>query len=210
MTKRRLLCIGALGVVLLGAFLAFPLPRLILVGWLRGESFYQGRPTGYFIWDLQKVDIHPISCPNGVNDDTERIVQFSFGCHTTFWEDFLERYFDVMSQPTFASTALFHGDPAAAPVLMELLASDNPDFRMIAALGLREIGPPAKAAVPMLLQMTKYPDYASHSCARMALWKIDPQAFFEADLERPGGVIMDELDRKWWANKNKDQVAESP
>jgi len=210
MTKRRLLWTGALGALLLGIFLAFPTPRLVLIGWLRGDSFYQGRPTSYFIWDLQRVNISPVSCPNGVGNDTERIVDFSFGCHTTFWEDFLERYFDVMSQPTFASIILLQGDPAATPVLMELLASENYQFRLVAALGLSAIGPPAKAAVPALLQMAQESDYPSHSCARMALWKIDPQAFFEADLERPGGVIIDELDRKWWANKNKDQVAESP
>lgn len=48
---------------------------------------------------------------------------------------------------------LLHGDPAAIPVLMELLTSRDNDVRLVALEGLSKLGPQARCAVPALLDL---------------------------------------------------------
>jgi hypothetical protein len=48
---------------------------------------------------------------------------------------------------------LQEGDPEATAMLLELLTDTNPNVREVAVRGLREIGPPAEAAVPALLKL---------------------------------------------------------
>src|SRR5262249_51653169 len=52
--KRRWLIVSAVVlVVAAGASLLVPRARFVLLGWLRGESFHQGRPTSYWVHLLQ-------------------------------------------------------------------------------------------------------------------------------------------------------------
>jgi len=55
MTKRRLLRWSLL-LVLLAAFAVWLEPTRVVWGWLRGEAFYQGRPTSYWR-DLIQQDL---------------------------------------------------------------------------------------------------------------------------------------------------------
>jgi hypothetical protein len=52
---------------------------------------------------------------------------------------------------TFPDLTLLNGDPAAVPVLLELLADPDPAIRADAAEGLGRVGPAAVSAVPALL-----------------------------------------------------------
>ncbi len=53
MSRRVLLRAGVLlGAVLACALLALPSIRWPLWGWMRGEAFYEGRPTSYWRWEI--------------------------------------------------------------------------------------------------------------------------------------------------------------
>src|SRR5215472_13456753 len=58
MKKRLVLCLALLVIASLGAALAFPRTHFALLGWLRGESYYEGQPTSYWAAAIKK---HPFS-----------------------------------------------------------------------------------------------------------------------------------------------------
>ncbi len=70
------------------------------------------------------------------------------------------------------------GDPAAVPILVELLdypgASVN--LRWAATVGLKRVRPPSRAGGPALLRMARDPYKGPRMAAREALQAIDPQA----------------------------------
>jgi hypothetical protein len=129
-------------VIGLGYVLIEPTSRSILWGVLHGESFYRGKPTNY--WDrlIQERDDSLFS-------------QFSPRPLRPFpwkWIDQLGRIpkgrqlaeCEKLLQP------LLGGDPAAVPVLTELLGREDEGVRVTAAQGLRAVGPAAKDAAPAL------------------------------------------------------------
>ncbi|MEK6237744.1 MAG: HEAT repeat domain-containing protein, partial [Planctomycetales bacterium] len=76
--------------------------------------------------------------------------------------------------PPYVTSELFANlGPAAIPHLIEAL--ENPDGRVreIAASVLGKIGPPAKAATPALVRLTRDPFYPVRSAAIRALDEID-------------------------------------
>ena len=70
MTKRRLLCWSLL-LVTLAAFAVWLEPTRVVWGWLRGDAFYDGRPTRWWRGQLPTVHIrevwenHPLPGGNG-------------------------------------------------------------------------------------------------------------------------------------------------
>jgi hypothetical protein len=85
------------------------------------------------------------------------------------------------------SPALLAGDPAAVPVLSELLKSPEPRARLMGAAGLRQIGRWAQSAVPALIEVAQNAneDAKVRGLARMAVFFIDPVAAHRAGLLRP-------------------------
>jgi HEAT repeat protein len=84
---------------------------------------------------------------------------------------------------------LWNGDPAAVPVLIELLRDPTPGAGPQVADGLERIGPGAKAAVPALLELAKTEDEPPGVYRPMAgaLRKIDPEAAAAAGVLAEGG-----------------------
>ena len=73
------------------------------------------------------------------------------------------------------------GDPAAVPVLLALLADENIIVKNHAAWALARVGPPARAAVPVLKTLARIqpPDMVSMT-ARDAISFIEPNALKNA------------------------------
>jgi hypothetical protein len=97
-----------------------------VVGWWRHESFYQGRPTSYWRSELDQWYIY--HQPSGGKTIWRRHDPWD---HAPGWACWMAR--DNFAPP------LMDGDPAAEPVLTELLA-DSPDLvKRIAQEGLDNI-----------------------------------------------------------------------
>lgn len=183
---RRWVIVGSVCLGLLAGLLLEPTSRLVLLGWMRGESLYRGRPTGYWhrdlsrceeLWSFLSQDYY-LSGPEPT--PIEEWLSWLLGSKQKAGvgglgsEDF-DRRFPVLG-----------GDPAAVPVLVELLQYPDCKARREAAEGLRRIGPGAEEAVPALVEIAQTtPDYALYLCARWALSSIDPEGMKTFLLERP-------------------------
>src|SRR5262249_42957909 len=75
-------------------------------------------------------------------------------------------------------------DPASVAVLAEVLRDKDltPGDHSMAAQALGGIGPPARAARPLLTELTRAGDFDLRSTAADALRKIDPEAAREAGV----------------------------
>jgi hypothetical protein len=128
-------CIALAGIGL-GYLLVDPTARSLLWGVLCRESFYRGKPANYWAGRIiERDDWLPVARPFPWNW-LDRIGQRAGG----------ERRAELVRlvQP------LLKGDPAAVPVLIELLRHANEGVRTTAAKGLRAIGPAARDATPAL------------------------------------------------------------
>jgi hypothetical protein len=80
---------------------------------------------------------------------------------------------------------LLTGDPAAVSVLSGLLRSPYSNSRLLAADGLRQVGPEARAAAPSLVALLRDDDAAVRDMARATLRRIDPELLAAYDREHP-------------------------
>ena len=161
MTKRRLLR-WSLILIILAAFAVWLEPSRVVRGWLRGEAFYQGRPTSYwrekcdewmsrfddldslttFTWLLPfDVPIEPGLRKFGMPDD----LQLNGGGIRNPRETFLTRLIDRF-RPEDAikrerdyefSPRIFWATPDTEPVLLELQKEEK--YRWLATLALRRV-----------------------------------------------------------------------
>jgi hypothetical protein len=178
--NKRPLLLGGLCLVLLAGVLIVPDSRLVLLGWLRGESFYHGRPTCY--WHREVSQCQEVWSP--LSQDYALYVREP--TNSGNWLRFLTGSSTdeegMMARPHFPPP---DGDPAALPVLRELLRYPDCKARRAAAMGLGSIGPQAKEAIPGLLEIARTtPDCALYICACDALRNIDPEGAAAAHLER--------------------------
>jgi len=142
MTRRRLcLCL----LLLLVALLLLPAVHWRLIGWVKGEAFYQGRPTSYWKWDCQQWEHVPAILGPAYWRKTR----------SARWDNSVREWLGISTQPTPESPPLFSADPDALPVLLELLDLDDEPSQRIAIVGIRIIGPAGKAASPRLLQLIR-------------------------------------------------------
>jgi len=143
--RKRWLCL--LLVLLIGtALLVFPASRWRIIGWLRGESFYQARPTSYWSGELSQWGKQW----NGYQEDQDP----TYARRATVWDDVAERLSGRVSlELAFGGEELQLVNPEAVPVLLELLTDSRVRVRTIAALCLGKIGPEAKSAFPALLEL---------------------------------------------------------
>jgi HEAT repeat protein len=139
--RRRLGWIGlALVVLALGYMLVDSTSRSILWGILHGESFYQGKPTNYWgrLIEQQEPALLALFFPRP---------DFPWN-----WIDQLQRPLrrKQLAESDKLLRPLLAGDPAAVPVLIELLDHEDETVRVTAAKGLRAVGPAAKDATRAL------------------------------------------------------------
>jgi len=113
MLKRRLLR-WSLILLILAAFAVWLEPTRVVWGWLRGEAFYQGRPTSWWRtelnrWERQLWGGGPNILP------AERWVR-----HKTGFEAWFDRRMGGADQHEEAAPAWLRADPAAEMVLRAL------------------------------------------------------------------------------------------
>jgi HEAT repeat protein len=125
MRRRRWL--GGLVLVLVVAAAALLYSTSVLTGLLRGEQFYRWRPTSY--WSQQIRDADSGRPPS--------------------WA---ERAASRLGIPAGPDLSVLSGDPAAVPVLAELVGDEDHYVRLWGAMTLNQLGPQAAAAVPALVR----------------------------------------------------------
>jgi hypothetical protein len=106
----------------------------------RPEAVYQGRTTSEWSKEISRGDT--LYFPVGGYVKWQR--------HPD-WRDEWAKKLSLKPQPS--EIPLLNGDPAAVPVLIELLESSDSSARLIAMGGLRRAGPAAEAALPVLRRL---------------------------------------------------------
>jgi HEAT repeat protein len=125
---------------------------------------------------------------------------FFAGKPTSYWARALkgEGYLGHGPPAGDVGNTLREGGPAAVPVLCQIAASPDGNLRSEALLGLRLIGPQARAATPTLeVAIKTETDSARFQLASEALARADPAAA----TETLSAVVRDEKDvgRRSWA-----------
>jgi hypothetical protein len=107
-------------IVILAAFAVWLEPTRVAWGWLRGEAFYQGRPTSWWRVKLQSwtdtTPIIPIQEPSGV-------VRWGTTRKPSFPETLLPNGWRLGSE--FIYLPFLDGDPAARLVVDELMQDSD-------------------------------------------------------------------------------------
>jgi hypothetical protein len=197
--------------VLAGLILALLPFRLTLLGWLRGEPCYDGRPISY--WRHQLRDWRITGEPDLGMDDDEgagnakgRGHEFLYVWdHPGKWDlrhrdtaaqqanAALRRFMDHLAghgtclDPTygepFCRLAILEGDPAAVPVLTALLKDEDLCIQRHAAAALGTIGPRAQASFPALLDTARQDkDALLRGIVRTVLLDLDREAAEKAGI----------------------------
>ena len=173
-TKRRSCCYFVLASILFVGVFLLPIAYWRVIGWSRGEAFYQGRPTSYWaseVAQFQMVD-------SFLSGDL-----YFFPPETTPTQECLEKYLGVRFRRTTV-TLLLH-DQEAVPILTELLAWQDLRIRLIAIQTLGHLGPDASHALKELREVRRTTDdYLVFREAGIALWYIDRAVATEADQDR--------------------------
>ena len=123
-TKRRWTCV-AIGIGLACAAAWFE-PTGVVRGWVRGEAFYLGRPTNYWSRELHQWQFNPWSGYARNPGPLDWVLdQIAGWCGVT---------------PSSGNRPdILRGDPAAQPVLCELLNDEDPAIREHAVRELTKI-----------------------------------------------------------------------
>jgi hypothetical protein len=186
--KRWKIWFGLLLLLALGAVLAVPTSRFAIVGWLRNDSWYEGRPTSYWRYELGAWHFVDYGIFGAKGYPGSRMVFLER--EPSWWEELLRKVPDsdhYISPKSQEKLALLNGDAAALPVLTELLKDRDTTIRIIAVMGLYEIGKDAKPAAGALVEIAgeklspadeANPDSEKHRLRRQAfgaLSRIDPE-----------------------------------
>ena len=147
MIKRRKVLLAGAAITAALVVLALPAVRWPLVGWWRGEPFYDGRPASYW-----SAAVAPLSSHYKLYGPAPGIE-----CHTPdcLFPELWRRLGVVVPTRLLADdeVPLGQGDPAAVPVLQVLLRGPDEQAQVYAAWALARVGPAAAAAVPELREL---------------------------------------------------------
>lgn len=161
-------------------------PNQVLEGWLRGEAFYQLRPTRYWRQQVVRCPKYPSYVAFDINGFVER--SWSAVVGPSWWQRTTRCF--LPDPPWPPSLPLRDEDPRALPVLRELLADSEPAVRMYAAETIGGLGPAGQPAVADLVRLLEDRAVGSfgYTVAEKAAWslgQIGPGARSAgADLER--------------------------
>lgn len=170
----RLLISLALLLLLCGLFL-LPQVRWPIYGWLRGEVFYQGRPTSYWVNEIeasyQPIMIGGSSYVVPLYDDGRAI--WCVERSASLWDQVLDRVMPRTPQladlNNIVGGPLLNGDPGALPVLLALLRDESAKVRRVAISGLVAQGREKLEVITALQEAVNDQDYAVREAARVAL-----------------------------------------
>ncbi|MBI3409868.1 MAG: hypothetical protein HY040_16135 [Planctomycetes bacterium] len=132
--KRFVVFLLVLVVVAFGIWLE---PTRVAWGWLRGEAFYQGRPTSWWSSELRKWERHSVG-----GSILVLVRDGGWNWAPKPWY----RLLPSRLHPTLdirqcgPRPALFRWTPEARDVLKELLEDSEPMVQLVAAEGLEELG----------------------------------------------------------------------
>jgi hypothetical protein len=194
----------AVAVFLLGVAFVIPASRWAIVGWVKGESFYRGRPTSYWAEEIrtwrQRTDSGRLRPPFELTAWDRIRLRLLGTLAPSYWRPlWVESAEDEMpvGDPEAAAVALElladHDEsvaqyscgvlalmrrkcPAAVPALVKLLGHPNLENRRRAAWALAIIGPEGPEAVPALIGVLEEDDAELNTSAASALEKIGPHA----------------------------------
>ena len=134
MSKRRLIR-WSLVLAILAAFAVWLEPTRVVWGWLRGEAFYDGRPTSYWAAQIEPWDSY---CSLGGHGS---LGWFQVDCHyvrkLSPFHRWLKRY---VNTPESTWPAILDGDREAQAVLQQLLEHPSDVVRDWAQEGINRIG----------------------------------------------------------------------
>jgi hypothetical protein len=142
MTRRKRWMAVSLSLAML-AVLLIPAARTTFIALLRGEAFYRGTPSSSWSKTIREGAV-PYSPPGYV-------VAFDFNTHVPATAtDRIKKFFGLRYTVSAYRYPLRDDDPAAIPVLLDLLEDEHSSVRMYAAETLGSFGTRAKVAVPAL------------------------------------------------------------
>lgn len=130
MTRRWRLLVSLALLLLVGSVLALPAVHWRLIGWVKSEAFYDGRPTCWWAREVQEhldsmsVTFHTLQAtlprePRGPSADS-----------------FLRLF---MHASNWGNVRRLRNDPAGLPVLTALTAHQDIQVRHFAAHGIRNL-----------------------------------------------------------------------
>lgn len=197
MLKRRRLVIAVVGAGLVATFL---LPEFFwrVAGWIKNESFYQGRPTTWWVREIRwryapfntpDRQLHVYSTAEVASDPGPALRELQDAMqgpyHVSFAREHVAPWYEeslnkITIAPRLpgvvyqsAPPPLVDGDPEALGVLTELLINDDVKCRQLAACGLGALGKTSRSAVPTLRDRCHDADPTVSMNARWALSRIE-------------------------------------
>jgi hypothetical protein len=170
-------------VLLVAASLLHPAVHWRLIGWAKGEAFYQGRPTSYWReqWHQLGFSIYPtVDMRNGGVYRSSSV----WPLPPTTWKQQLYHFLGLRTDGALEALVLVRtSDPAVVLVLAEFLESGDPHLAAVAMTGLgptvfdqpENVPPEIRAVlVPVLLRLTVQEDDIGWQAGSI-LDRIEPQ-----------------------------------
>jgi hypothetical protein len=135
MTKRGLLR-WSLILVIFATFAVWLEPTRVVWGRLRGEAFYQGRPTSYWRIEMRRVSASEAFVALEV---TPGVLKWAARRETRFPENLLPDGWRIEPEFTYLPFGYPHIDPAAKSVLQELMEDPEPEWQDFVQIWLKKI-----------------------------------------------------------------------
>jgi hypothetical protein len=132
MNNRWLVRLGVL--CIFAAFAVWLEPTRVVLGALRGEAFYQGRPTSWWANELGRWDVSVEFAMMSVDGEKICRQRFVYARDDTAWEAWWKARFPSDARPP--TPAALTGDPAAETVLTDLTEHPTLQVRRMAEHGL--------------------------------------------------------------------------
>jgi len=132
--KRRWRALLAL--LILTAFAVWLEPTRVVWGWLRGEAFYEGRPTRYWRNEITQWEVTSRESGGFVQDDGMVHANDGYERSLSHIEAFFSRWIGPQEKPW---PQLFDGDIDGKAVLTELSTDPSAHVQLWAIEGLRRI-----------------------------------------------------------------------
>lgn len=160
MRRLRWLAIAVLIVCAIGAVLfAFPASRYLVLAMVRGESFHENRPVGFWAYQLKsdnaEVRLEAVRALGQMGPGSRRAVP-----------DLAAALKDPNDTVRLnAALALYKVGPEAVEALDELidaLKDPHPQVRMNSALALTQLGPACAPFIPSMLDAYQNDENGSH------------------------------------------------
>jgi hypothetical protein len=209
MTSRRLIVLAILFFLIVACNFLIPTPRLVVWGLVTNEPFFRNRPVCWWRHELRhwrsileradiefRLDIERSDDPSNVYEHMDAGAWIAPGdawvrMYSPF-EEWLHEFFRIK---TTQALPLLQADPAALPVLVELLKDEDVKTRIIALAGLCYQGTHAASALPAIRELVNDRHYNVRQMARYALESIDPEKrrVWDEMLKAQGKVIEDKI-----------------